>query len=206
MSGEHPSGNQSQRTYHVRMILLGEAGAGKSCLFHRIKYKTFRDGSDPQSAENPQSFTHTRQLYDSYTTNIRLSGGTRISFSIYDTAGRERFQSMTAQYYRHINVVLLVCSADSGMTLTKLSKWYGEARNYIDDTAVTYALCVTKGDLPDGEKEVTRGEVDSFAEYCHIPQKHIFEISAKTGDNVLHMIKELCGGRCREQPERQVGI
>lgn len=84
MSGEHPSGNQSQRTYHVRMILLGEAGAGKSCLFHRIKYKTFRDGSDPQSAENPQSFTHTRQLYDSYTTNIRLSGGTRISVSAFD--------------------------------------------------------------------------------------------------------------------------
>ena len=128
-----------------------------------------------------------------------------MQFSIYDTAGRERFQSMTAQYYRHINVVLLVCSADSGMTLTKLSKWYGEARNYIDDTAVTYALCVTKGDLPDGEKEVTRGEVDSFAEYCRIPQKHIFEISAKTGDNVLHMIKELCGAVVESNQSDRLG-
>lgn len=116
-----------------------------------------------------------------------------LKFSIYDTAGRERFQSMTAQYYRHINLVLLVCSADSGITLTKLSKWYGEANTYIDDTVVTYALCITKSDIPDDEKEITRGEIDSFAEHCHIQQRHIFEVSAKTGDRVLHMIKHLCG-------------
>lgn len=185
------SGSQSHHTYHVRMILLGEAGAGKSCLFHRIKYKAFRDSSDPQTADLPNS-THTKQLYDSYTTKIRLSGDNKVSFAVYDTAGRERFQSMTAQYYRHINLVLLVCSADSEVTLTKLSKWHAEAKNYIDDARVTYALCVTKCDLPEKDREITRAEIDSFAQHCGIPQKHIFEISAKSGDKVSHMIKALC--------------
>lgn len=27
------------RSYALRMILLGEAGTGKTCLYHRIKYK-----------------------------------------------------------------------------------------------------------------------------------------------------------------------
>ena len=31
--------NSAERTYALRMILLGEAGAGKTCLFHWIKYK-----------------------------------------------------------------------------------------------------------------------------------------------------------------------
>lgn len=79
---ENPtSGKPFKHTYHVRMILLGEAGTGKSCLFHRIKYKTFRDVSDPQSGDNHQSSVHTRQLYDSYTTNIRISSDTRVSVS-----------------------------------------------------------------------------------------------------------------------------
>ena len=28
-----------ERTYALRLILLGEAGAGKTCLFHWIKFK-----------------------------------------------------------------------------------------------------------------------------------------------------------------------
>ena len=32
----------SEKTYALRMILLGEAGTGKTCLFHWIKYKVYR--------------------------------------------------------------------------------------------------------------------------------------------------------------------
>lgn len=31
--------SSSRRTLALRMILLGEAGAGKTCLYHWIKYK-----------------------------------------------------------------------------------------------------------------------------------------------------------------------
>lgn len=99
---------------------------------------------------------------------------------------------MTAQYYKHINLVLMVCSADSEFTLTKLSKWYSEAKTYIDDSKVTYALCITKSDLPEKDREVKRTEIENFARHCGIHQNHIFEVSARTGDKVQHMIKALC--------------
>ena len=73
------------RLYTIRAILLGEAGAGKTNLFHRIKYRAFRDESSDlggfADATTEKSLTVRGRQYDSYTKTITLSGGTRASVS-----------------------------------------------------------------------------------------------------------------------------
>ena len=109
-----------------------------------------------------------------------------------DTANKERFQSLTAGYYRRANVVLMVCSLDSEYTLTRLTKWYAEAQHYMDDSDVIYAVVGMKSDLAENEREVTLDMMNGFAAHCNVGRRHVFEVSAKTGEGVNSMLKVLC--------------
>ena len=109
-----------------------------------------------------------------------------------DTADGEKFQSLTAQYYRRTNIVLLVCSLDDEVSFNRLTKWHQESRYYIDEQDVIYAVCGVKGDLHDHEKEVTLELMQGFARHVEFPQNCVFEVSAKTGSGVTEMLKTVC--------------
>ena len=109
-----------------------------------------------------------------------------------DTASRERFQSLTAQYYKRNNVILLVCSLDNEYFLTRLSKWYTEAQYYVEDPNVIYAVVAMKSDLPPVRREVTRQALLDFARHYSISEDHVFEVSALTGEGVDEMLLSLC--------------
>lgn len=109
-----------------------------------------------------------------------------------DTGSRERYQSLTAQYYNRANVIILVCSLDSEHTLTSLTKWHAEAQYYIDNSDIIYAVLATKSDLPETDKEVTLEMLQNFASHLHIPVECVFEASALSGEGVEEMIDALC--------------
>ncbi len=111
-----------------------------------------------------------------------------------DTASRERYQSLTAQYYRGAHIILLVCSLDSEYTLTRLAKWCQEAQYYVDETDVVYAVVATKSDLPEDEREVSREMLLGFSSHYGVDDSRVFEVSSKTGegvDEVLHILTEI---------------
>ena len=109
-----------------------------------------------------------------------------------DTGSRERFQSLTAQYYKRNNVIILVCSLDNEYFLTRLSKWYTEAQYYVEDPNVLYAVAAMKSDLPSSRREVTRDALLEFAQHYGIREDHVFEVSAVTGEGVDEMLTSLC--------------
>lgn len=109
-----------------------------------------------------------------------------------DTGSRERYQSLTAQYYKRANVIILVCSLDSEHTLTCLTKWHAEAQYYIDDSNIIYAVVGTKSDLHQTEREITFEMLQSFAGHLNIPLENVFEVSASTGEGVDEMLTALC--------------
>ena len=108
-----------------------------------------------------------------------------------DTASRERYQSLTAQYYRGAHVVLLVCSLDSEYTLTRLAKWHQEAQHYVNEPEVIYAVVATKSDLHEVEREVSRGMLLGFSSHYGVEEARVFEISSKTGEGVDNMLQTL---------------
>jgi len=109
-----------------------------------------------------------------------------------DTGSRERYQSLTAQYYKRANVIVLVCSLDNEYTLARLTKWHAEAQYYIDDSEILYAVVGTKSDLPETEREVSRDMLHSFAQHLAIPLQHVYEVSSQTGEGVELMLTALC--------------
>ena len=108
--------------------------------------------------------------------------------TVVDTADGEKFQSLTAHYYRRTNIVLLVCSLDDEVTLTRLTKWYRDSQYYVDEHDTIYAVCGLKSDLQDHRKEVTLEMMQQFARHVEFPENCVFEVSAKTGEGINNML------------------
>lgn len=115
-----------------------------------------------------------------------------IQLTVVDTTDREKFQSLTAHYYRHTNIVLLVCSLDDEGTLTQLTKWYRDSQYYVDEQDTLYAVCGLKKDIHYSRKEISLETILRFAKHVDFPENCVFEVSAKTGEGIADMLTTVC--------------
>ena len=69
--------------YTFKMILLGESGSGKTCLFHRIIYNRYRDRGTYENktfAATPTGSGGLTSLqYENHTKEVALSGKIRVN-------------------------------------------------------------------------------------------------------------------------------
>ena len=104
---------------------------------------------------------------------------------MWDTAGEERFRSLTPLYYKDAQAILVSFSLTSFESFENLGKWLKE----IDQNCQTnnYVLCIvgTMLDLDD-QKEVPFKEGQKFARQN---QAQYFETSSKDGTNINEMIQ-----------------
>ena len=77
--------------YQFRIILIGDAGVGKSSLLRSFTDGTFFEYSDPTVG------------VDFFSRVIKVQDGSPIKLQLWDTAGHERFRSITRSYYRYVN-------------------------------------------------------------------------------------------------------
>ena len=83
-----------------KIITIGNSGVGKTSIFQRFIYDTFD--------ENLLSTT----VINYTSKNISLSNGKIIQLKLFDTAGQERFYSLSKSYFRNADAVLFVNSAN----------------------------------------------------------------------------------------------
>ena len=99
--------------------------------------------------------------------------------TLFDTAGGERFRSLTRSYHRGKQAVILVYDVESNYTLDDLQQWIDEVERCSDSTDTTWAIFGNKCELePKFEARILEGyrlELDTNLS---------FFVSAKTGANV----------------------
>ncbi|KAK9664058.1 hypothetical protein RND81_14G017000 [Saponaria officinalis] len=152
--------------YVFKYIIIGDIGVGKSCLRLQFTDKRF----EPE-----------------YGTTIGVEFGARmiridnkpLKLHIYDTAGQERFKSITRLYYRGAEAALLVYDITRRETFNHLPSWLEDARQHGNGN-MTIMLVGNKCDLA-RRRAVTTEEGEQFAKQHGL----IFmECSAKTAQNV----------------------
>ena len=111
---------------------------------------------------------------------IMQISGQKIMLEISDTAGHERFQSLTRSFYRGVAGVLMIYDVSRRSTYNHLNSWLKDARNLTSNPDAVIVLIGNKYDL-EAQRDVTFEEHNQFAEENGLMFK---ETSAKTGDGV----------------------
>jgi Ras-related protein Rab-8A len=159
----------------MKVILVGDSGAGKTCLSCYRVNGSFEPG------------TTSTVMASCATIEERLSSGDIVSVTIWDTAGQEKFRSIAVPYYRNSNVAF-VCydvTSDEDAIRQSVASWAAAVRDHTDQTC-KLVLVGTKGDLL--REEALTGALnfgESLAKELKMP---LFSLtSAVTGQGIVEL-------------------
>ncbi|KAJ8025874.1 Ras-related protein Rab-24 [Holothuria leucospilota] len=167
----------TDRRYHVKVVLLGSAGSGKTCLVTRLMEGIFT-GNETASvgcAFMAKSF-HIKDV--------------EICLGIWDTCGQERYESLMRIYYQNAAVAIVCHDLTVKTSYDKTSFWIKELRENTKESCEIY-LVGTKLDLVEDEtrsRVVDSEEVEKFAKEVGA---RVFETSSKTGHNIDELFQSV---------------
>ena len=103
--------------YIFKIILIGSSGVGKSSILQRYIQKTFND-----------SYTSTIGV-DFFMKTINI-GEKSIKLQLWDTAGTEKFRSITTGYYRGADAAFVVFDLSSKSSFKTIDEWIDNYYKY----------------------------------------------------------------------------
>lgn len=152
----------------LKILMIGPSGAGKSALLTRYCDDEF----------DPESSTATIGI-DFKIKKLAVRGkGYRLT--LFDTAGQERFRTLSTSFYRGAHGVVLVYDISSRASFLTMERWFEEAETNTVDGVALY-LVGAKLDKAENGREVSVEEGQTLA---NAHGARFCEASAKTRDNV----------------------
>lgn len=163
-----------------KCIILGNSGAGKSCLFDRIIHDRFSD----IPRDDKHIFT-LRSAID--TTRVPLPSGDFAQVQMWDTVGHDQSGIFPRNYLRGARAVLLVYDVTKSSVFFSLERYIRETEDqlYYEDEPL-YFVVGTKMDLGDANAKNAETAKEFFQEMA---VSDWFCVSSKTGENVKEMIQ-----------------
>jgi small GTP-binding protein len=181
---------ESDPVLEMKIVLLGDSGVGKTCLINRFSRDTF-DSSSSTVIGSTASFT------------VASPSGQYLPIQIWDTAGQEKYRSITQMYFRDTDVAI-VCISPKGLDTDEFTisearqkscesanTWIQEIRNSAGESC-RIVLATTKMDLmsreeQDGWIECSDGLVPEVGAERH------YSTSSLTGYGVREMFCDVAG-------------
>ena len=118
---------------------------------------------------------------------VKLENGEIIKLSLYDTAGQERFRSITFQYISKADCIVLGFSVTEESDLMDIkNSFYPKVKEY-PNIKLIY-LVGNKIDVEDKERKVDKEKALNFAKENNL---RYFEISCKTGKGIQEFYNDL---------------
>ncbi len=154
----------------LKVVLIGDAGVGKTSILLRFTDNTFNTQNSILSVDFK---TRTVVLPN---TQQRLC-----KYQIWDTAGQERFRTITSSFYRGAHLIFVVFDLTNRQSFNNVYRWVEEVDRYANEDA----YCVLVGNKSDLRlaRAVDAPALEDVVRM--IPRvTHYVETSACTGDNV----------------------
>ncbi|KAH0788366.1 ras-related protein RABE1c-like [Histomonas meleagridis] len=148
----------------LKILLIGESAVGKSCLLLRYTDGKFQE-----------SFMTTIGV-DFKTKHIKVDDKD-VKLQIWDTAGQEKFRSITKAYYRGAHGILVVFDLSRRDTFNQTRMWIDSIKEASSDP-IDMILVGNKADL---ENAVTPQEAKELADSYGIAY---FQTSAKENSGI----------------------
>lgn len=154
------------KPYAIRLLTLGDSGAGKSTLLLKYTQNEFDDKPMPTIG------------IDFRLKKIKINEK-EIKVQIWDSAGQERFRTVTRNYYRGAAGVVLVYDVTNEQSFENIRHWISDIQTYAESD-VDLMLIGNKCDLQD-KRAVDKEKGEALAKEYGVK---FFETSAKSDINV----------------------
>ena len=163
-----------QKEFLYKILLLGDTSVGKTCFLMRYTDNTFQE-------------IHMSTIgLDYKLKNVQLDDGKMYKIQIWDTAGQDRFRSITKNYYKGAHGIVLIYDITDKKTFENVRNWVRQIKEEVSDK-VCIILVANKIDAEE-KRVVSTEEGEKMAAEFNIM---FFECSAKTGDNIDNAFNEL---------------
>lgn len=160
-----------------KIVLCGEYGVGKSSLFRRFIDNSFTTDTGPRSTVG---LDHISKEFTCY--------GRQIKLELWDTAGIERFATLSSSYFQSASAAIICYSVDNRESFNMLSQHILEA--IMHSETVKVFMCGNKTDVP-CDDPVTDSDVDELRVQCDTMLNGCYRVSCKTGDGVKEMFQDI---------------
>ena len=158
----------------VKIKMIGDSGVGKTSIINRYTEGTF--------SENTQA-----TIGVDYKNGRVKIGDKQIKLVIWDTAGQDKYRTLTSSYYKGAHAICMVFDVDSRESFENLDKWlkeYHDNASEIDSAVVM--LIANKIDLT--SRKVTIEEAEHYAKKNSMLYT---EVSAKTNKGISDLFTEI---------------
>ena len=164
--------NKIKRT-KFNVCLLGEGQVGKTCIV--LVYTGHQFDENTLMTVGLDNYIDTKKI-----------NGVEYKFKIFDTAGQERYRSISHQTIQISDGFLIVFSVISRNSFEQISYWINVIEDNSDIKKKAIILIGNKIDV--GNREVSYEEAFNFAKERNIDY---FETSAKTGFGIKEIFHKL---------------
>ena len=161
----------NQYDISFKMIVIGDAGVGKSCLTAQAAKGVFEE-----------SYSATVG-FEFLVFNVKLNDKV-VKLQIWDTCGQEMYRSLVQGFYRNTSLALVVYDISHKKSYDNLDIWIKDIRQHTEQDLPIF-IAGNKSDL---ERNVPFEEAKVFA--LSNRTNHFSECSAKTGYNVKEIFFE----------------
>ena len=160
----------------IKVVVLGESGVGKSNIIIRYNGGKFDSNSLPNNSSTfvPKYYTFGEKIY---------------RINVWDTAGQEKYHSLTKIFVKDSQIALLVYAINDHNSFEKLDFWYNTAKEVCKNVII--AVVGNKIDLFE-EEEVDQKEAKDKAKKYNAKFQLTSALNDDTGiDEIIEdLVKE----------------
>ena len=159
----------------LKILLIGDSGVGKTSIMLRFTDNSFEPEVSCTIGVDFKSCPFTTQ------------DGKNVTLTLWDTAGQEKFRSLTSSWYRAAHGVIIVYDISRRETFLHIDSWLEEVELFSTKPNLVRLLVGNKIDK-ESERQVTREEASTAAKRREML---FIEASAKTAEGVAQTFEEL---------------
>ncbi len=160
----------------LKVVLIGEAGVGKTCLISKFMTGKF----DPNTLSSASAQYISKQI---------VIQGKAIKFDIWDTAGQEKYRALAKIFYKDAKVICLCYDITSRKTFDELKDYWYEKQTKLNCSGdPIFAVVANKSDLYQ-ESQIKDEEGKAFAKSINA----IFQSTSAKSDIGINSLFENIG-------------
>ena len=159
--------------YTVKVIFIGDTNTGKTSVLHKIQ----------NPGQNAISVERTSTIGVEFGAFVKNFDNKIIKYNIWDTAGQEKFRSITTSFYKNAAIAIVFCDLSNYSTYRSLRGWLHDVRQHAPET-VSILLVANKSDL-DNNRKIFPEDLQYISNQYGV---QYIEVSAKSGAGINNIL------------------